>query len=85
MKLRTVILARHDGKYVLCVDKDAELGPDEVAGEKEVIHDATAANALMEAIAAWGKHPGYQGGESWVKKRADEIMAQWGFDSGEDA
>ena len=47
--------------------------------------DAAAANALMEAITAWGKHPGYQGGESWVKKRADEIMAQWGFDSGEDS
>lgn len=48
-------------------------------------HDAAAAHALMQAITAWGKHPGYQGGESWVKKRADDIMAGWGFDSEEDA
>ena len=81
MKLRTVVLARHDGKYVLCVDKDAELGPDEVAGEKEVIHDAAAAHALMQAMDEFSAWPQVKG----VRKRADEIMAQWGFDTGEDA
>jgi hypothetical protein len=59
--------------------------PDPYQCKGAIARDAAAAHALMEAITAWGKHPGYQGGESWVKKRADEIMAGWGFDSGEDA
>ena len=70
MKLRTSLTASYDGSLVDATDEN-------------LICDAAAAHALMEAITAWGKHPGYQGGESWVKKRADEIMAQWGFDSGE--
>ena len=55
----------------------------DMRGSDDTIHDAAAAHALMQAIAAWGKHPGYQGGVSWVKKRTDEIMAEWGFDGGE--
>lgn len=40
-------------------------------------HDAMAAHALLQAIDAWGKHPGYQGGASWVEKRAADILAGW--------
>lgn len=79
MKLRTEMQngCVHANGY--CVDEDAV----DIRQAERLVHDTAVAHALMEAITAWGKHPGYQGGESWVKKRAGEIMAGWGFDSGE--
>ena len=45
--------------------------------ERAFAQDVMAAHALLQAIEAWGKHPGYQGGESWAKQRAAEILAGW--------
>jgi len=51
-------------------------------------HDAAAAHALMQAIEEWlgvSTNDECAGNVvTWVKLRADEIMAEWGFDSGED-
>lgn len=47
-------------------------------------HDAAAAHALMEALERWAArradHASYA---DHLLGHADEIMAQWGFDSGE--
>ena len=65
MKLKTLLLGN---------GPRAVVDYNDVSG---VDHDAMAAHALLQAIEAWGKHPGYQGGESWVKHRAAEILAGW--------
>jgi len=53
----------------------------------EVDYDAAAAHALMRALS---ERLGVSTNDecagnvvTWIKLRADEIMAEWGFDSGE--
>lgn len=47
-------------------------------------HDTAVAHALMQAIKDVSEATGFDVGW-WIERRADEIMAGWGFDSGEDA
>lgn len=49
-------------------------------GPKDHVHDAACAHALMLAMnkMAWPAH------RETLIERADEIMAEWGFDSGEE-
>jgi len=66
-----------------CVDEDAV----ELRQAEMLVHDAAAANALMLAIerlhADWEDYGERSPGEAI--RIADAIMAEWGFDSGEDA
>ena len=56
----------------------------------EVDHDAVIAHALMQAmddlIAKWGDGTCcIETTKGLMLERADELMSQWGFDTGEDA
>ena len=79
MKLLTQLTASRDGSLVDATDEN-------------LIHDAACAHALMLAMGDEIKRVSqipYNSREICeyfmenVKKRADEIMAGWGFDSGE--
>jgi hypothetical protein len=80
MKLKTSLTASRDGSIVDATDEN-------------LIHDAAAAHALMQAIKETRDNPYLYGGTSghpesvieMIEERADELMAGWGFDSGEDA
>lgn len=67
MKLRTSLTASRDGSLVDATDEN-------------LIHDAAAAHALMQAMDEIG---GYT--TRFIQLRADTIMREWGFDTGEDA
>jgi hypothetical protein len=69
MKLLTSLTASRDGSLVDATDEN-------------LIHDAMAAHALMQAMEDAGR---YNFRREWIEKRADEIMTGWHFDSGEDA
>lgn len=70
-----------------CVDEDAV----ELCQAEMLVHDAAAADALMLAIA--NKRMACSDREQHdvcvaldtVIRYADELMAEWGFDTGEDA
>jgi len=68
MKLRTSLTASRDGSLVDATDEN-------------LICDAAAAHALMEAM----EQVLTIATRDVIKQRADEIMAGWGFDTGEDA
>ena len=76
MKLRTEMRGFADGTYYAAVK----------AGDTAdaINHDAAAAHALMMAIERWAArrvdHALYA---DHLLGHADELMAQWGFDSGE--
>lgn len=82
MKLRTEMQngCVHANGY--CVDEDAV----DIRQAERLVHDAAAANALMMALERWAArradHASYA---DHLLGHADEIMAGWGFDSGEDA
>jgi hypothetical protein len=59
-----------------CVDEDAV----ELRQAEMLVHDAAAAHALMMAMDEIG---GYT--TKFIQLRADTIMREWGFDTGEDA
>ena len=71
MKLRTSLTASCDGSLVDATDEN-------------LIHDTAVAHALMEALERWAArradHASYV---DHLLGHADEIMAQWGFDTGE--
>jgi hypothetical protein len=54
---------------------------------EELEHDAAAAHALMLAMeSVWDKEPDiFRPAIEMVEKRANALMAEWGFDIGEDA
>jgi hypothetical protein len=68
MKLQTSLTASRDGSLVDATDEN-------------LIHDAMAAHALMQAIYGHWNVKATQ----WIEDRADELMAEWGFDTGEDS
>lgn len=75
MKLRTSLTASRDGSLVDATDEN-------------LIHDAVAAHALMmamEEVGAENRDYSWLACVEKIERRADEIMAGWGFDSGEDA
>lgn len=75
MKLKTRIDGTV-GDYFLVLNGDSDMH-----GEDQIEHDAAAAHALMRAIESHcGRNTDYM-----VLARADEIMAGWGFDTGENA
>lgn len=76
MKLRTEMQngCVHANGY--CVDEDAV----DIRQAERLVHDAAAAHALMQAMDEIG---GYT--TKFIQLRADTIMREWGFDSGEDA
>jgi hypothetical protein len=73
MKLRTSLTASRDGSLVDATDEN-------------LIQDAAAAHALMMALERWAArradHASYA---DHLLGHADEIIAQWGFDTGEDS
>ena len=73
MKLRTSLTASRDGSLVDATDEN-------------LIQDAAAAHALMEAMKEFNHagHALYQNPIYAAMCRADEIMAGWGFNAGED-
>lgn len=72
MKLRTSLTASRDGSLVDATDEN-------------LICDAAAAHALMEAMKEFNHagHARHQNPIYAAMCRADEIMAGWGFDSEE--
>lgn len=72
MKLKTSLTASRDGSIVDATDEN-------------LIHDAAAAHALLMAMAEFNHagHPQYQNPIYAAMCRADELMAQWGFEGGE--
>lgn len=55
----------------------------------QVSHDVAAAHALKqaerEADALFNASTRWFRARAWINTRADSLMAQWGFDTGEDA
>ena len=51
---------------------------------ERLVSDAAAAHALMMAMKEY-THPVHAAVVAMVLQRASELMAQWGFDTGEDA
>ena len=77
MKLRTSLTASCDGSLVDATDEN-------------LICDAAAAHALMMAMCQYESDfplsaAAPQDVIQWIEKRADALLKQWGFDSGEDA
>jgi hypothetical protein len=74
MKLKTRIDGTV-GDYFLVLNGDSDM-----YGEDQLEHDAAAAHALMEAIYRYWNPKATQ----WIEDRADEIMRELGFDTGEE-
>lgn len=75
MKLRTSLTASRDGSLVDATDEN-------------LIHDAAAAHALMQALVEVSEKGEYvfpTNALIAVKRRADKLMRSWGFDTREDA
>jgi hypothetical protein len=62
-----------------CVDEDAV----ELRQAEMLVHDAAAAHALMQALDDVTDKIFSKYARGLIDQRADEIMAGWGFDSGE--
>lgn len=69
MKLKTTVA--EDGLVTL--DGDSNM-----SGDDQLEHDAAAAHALMQAMDEVGGHT-----TKFIQIRADTILREWGFDSGE--
>lgn len=75
-------------KTKMCIDGvySSPIGTDE-----DMCDDSAAAHALMMAIGEFRNAPldssltFPEDAINWLESRASELMAQWGFDSGEDA
>ena len=67
MKLRTSLTASRDGSLVDATDEN-------------LIQDAAAAHALMQAM---DEFDGAEYQRGYILHRASEILRSWGFDSGE--
>lgn len=68
MKLRTTLIDAEVGKYAAGEEQDAD-------------HDALAAHALMQAVNhVDSPYQGLTHQAQWILRRADELMAEWGFD-----
>lgn len=75
MKLKTSLTASRDGSMVDATDEN-------------LIHDAAVAHALMQALADADIEDFESFSSTWVTQimeRADALLKQWGFDTGEDA
>lgn len=70
MKLRTKLTASRDGSLVDATDEN-------------LITDAACAHALLQAKNEVLANVIYHDLRTLIDIRADEIMAEWGFDSGE--
>lgn len=78
MKLRTYVAREDDGTVLPGVAyPPATQGDDYLA--RSLDHDALAAHALMQAM---DEAEAYSDAGD-IRTRAAEIMAEWGFDSGE--
>jgi hypothetical protein len=77
MKLRTEMLFPSDHKPYVFYGYRKDV--------RRLMHDAACAHALMQAMDEAGDVVFYADDDyqHWVYDRADEIMAGWGFDSGE--
>lgn len=68
MKLRTKLTASRDGSLVDATDEN-------------LITDAACAHALMLAVNhVDSPYQGLTHQAQWILRRADELMAEWGFD-----
>lgn len=79
MKLKTK-MSNATGKWIPCVTWGDPLGA-------AMNHDAAAANALMLAMeSVWDGEPDiFRPAIEMVEKRANAFMAEWGFDTVENA
>lgn len=77
MKLRTEMQDGCVHALGYCVDTE-DVKPIEVA---KLEHDAAAAHALMLAVNhVDSPYQGLTHQAQWILRRADELMAEWGFD-----
>ena len=84
MRLRTYVAREDDGTVLPGVAyHPATQGEDYLA--RSLDHDTLCAHALMQAMDEAGDVVFYADDDykRWVYDRADAIMADWGFDSGE--
>jgi hypothetical protein len=90
MKLWTEMKRDTDGEW-FANDPDPYQYPDPYQCKGAIARDAVAAHALMQAIKETRDNPYLYGGTSghpesvieMIERRASEIMAEWGFDTGE--
>lgn len=88
MKLLTEISGNDDDVILVCN------GDIDVSGDDQLEHDAACAHALMMAMDEWWSASDEHGLDEqqspretvqWIEARAQAILREWGFDSGEDA
>lgn len=80
MRLRTYVAREDDGTVLPGVAyHPATQGEDYLA--RSLDHDTLCAHALMQAMDEWPNNS--HASIEQLRKRADSIMREWGFDSGE--